>query len=70
MNLIGNKSRLTGLTKEILLRWSETKNHWHDAKSAEFEAQFLAELLPRVNHATAAIDKMDELFNRIRKECE
>jgi hypothetical protein len=70
MNLIGNKSRLTGLTKEILLRWSETKNHWHDAKSAEFEAQFLAELLPRVNQATAAIDKMDELFNRIRKECE
>lgn len=70
MNLNGNKSRLTGLTREISLRWADTKNHWRDARSAEFEQRFMQELLPRVNKATTAIEKLDELFKRIRKDCE
>ncbi|HEY5041764.1 MAG TPA: hypothetical protein VIK53_07145 [Verrucomicrobiae bacterium] len=70
MNLNGNKSRLTGLSREISLRWADTKNHWRDARSAEFEQRFMQELLPRVNKAGAAIEKLDELFKRIRKNCE
>jgi hypothetical protein len=70
MNLNGNKSRLLGLTKEISFRWGDTKDHWHDARSAEFERRFLLELPPRVNAAAAALDKLDELFKRIQKDCE
>jgi hypothetical protein len=70
MSLNANKGRMQGLTKEILLRWADTKNHWRDARSAEFERRFIQELTPRVNQATAAIDKLEELFKRIRKECE
>jgi len=70
MNLSGNKSRLTGLTREISLRWADTKNYWRDARSAEFEQRFMQELLPRVNKAATAIEKLDELFKRIRKDCE
>jgi len=70
MNLSGNKGRLTGLTREISLRWADTKNHWRDARSAEFEQRFMQELLPRVNKAATAIEKLDELFKRIRKDCE
>jgi hypothetical protein len=70
MNLSGNKSRLTGLTREISLRWADTKNHWRDARSAEFEQRFMQELLPRVNKAATAIEKLDELFKRVRKDCE
>ena len=70
MNLNANKSRLTGLTKEISLRWAETKNHWHDAKSAEFDHRFMQELFPRVNRATNAIEKLEELLKKIGKECE
>lgn len=70
MSLSGNKSRMAGLTKEIALRWADTKNHWRDARSAEFERRFMQELAPRVNQAATAIDKLEELFNRIRKECE
>ena len=70
MSLTGNKSRMQGLTKEILLRWADMKNHWRDARSAEFERRFMQELAPRVNQAATAIDKLEELFNRIRKECE
>jgi len=70
MSLNANKGRMIGLTKEISLRWADTKNHWRDARSAEFERRFMQELTPRVNQATTAIDKLEELFKRIRKECE
>ena len=70
MSLSGNKSRMAGLTKEISLRWADTKNHWRDARSAEFERRFMQELAPRVSQAAAAVDKLDELFKLIRKECE
>jgi hypothetical protein len=70
MSLNGNKSRLTALTKNISLRWAETKDHWRDAKSAEFEQRFMQELFPRVNKASAAVEKLEELLNKIRKDCE
>jgi hypothetical protein len=70
MSLNGNKSRLTALTKNISLRWAETKDHWRDAKSAEFEQRFMQELFPHVNKAAAAVEKLEELLNKIRKDCE
>jgi hypothetical protein len=70
MSLKANKSRLTGLTKEILLRWADTQEYWRDDKGAEFDRRFMQELFPQVNQATAAIEKLDELLTRIRNECE
>jgi hypothetical protein len=70
MSLKANKSRLTGLTKDILLRWADTQEYWRDAKAAEFDRRFIRELFPQVNQATAALEKLDELLNKIRNECE
>ena len=70
MNLSGNKSRLVGLTRDISLRWSETKNYWHDAKSEEFERRFMAELDASVNRAVLIVDKLDELLKKVRSDCE
>jgi hypothetical protein len=70
MNLNSSKSRITGLTREIALRWADTRNHWRDARSAEFDQRFMQELFARVNTATAALDKLEELGQRIRKDCE
>jgi hypothetical protein len=70
MSLSGNKSRLTALAKAFSLRWHETREHWRDAKSEEFHRRFMQELSPRVNQATTAVEKLDELFARIRKDCE
>ena len=41
MSLKANKSRLTGLTKDILLRWADTQKYWRDAKGAEFDRRFM-----------------------------
>jgi hypothetical protein len=70
MNLSGNKSRLVGLTREISLRWEETKEHWRDARSEEFDRRFMAELDASVNRAVLIVDKLDEVLKKLRSDCE
>ena len=70
MNLSGSKSRLMGATKELALKWDETKNYWRDAKSAEFEHRYLTELFADVDKTVAIIDKLDELLKKVRSDCE
>ena len=70
MNLSGNKSRLAGLTRELQLQWTETKNHWHDAKSEEFERRFMRELSAHVDRAVTVLEKLEELLKKVRDDCE
>jgi hypothetical protein len=70
MNLSGNKGRLAGLTRDITLRWSETKNHWQDSRSDEFERQYMADLAASVSRTLLIVEKLDELLKRVRSDCE
>jgi hypothetical protein len=70
MNLSGNKGRLTGLTREITLRWTETREHWRDAKSDEFDRRYMAELSASVNRTVLIVEKLDEVLKKVRSDCE
>jgi hypothetical protein len=70
MNLSGHKGRLVGLTRDVTLRWAETKNYWRDAKSEEFERQYMAELSASVGRAVLIVEKLDELLKKVRSDCE
>jgi hypothetical protein len=70
MNLSGNKGRMAGLTRDISLRWSETKNYWRDAKSEEFERRYMAELSASVSRTLLIVEKLDELLKKVRSDCE
>src|ERR1043166_3006101 len=70
MNLGGNKARLAATTKELALRWRETKNYWKDAKAVQFERKYMDELFVRVEKTVTVIEKLDEVFTRVRKDCE
>ena len=70
MNLSGNKSRLVGATRELLLRWAETQNYWRDAKSQEFDQKYMQELLARVDKAVTIIEKLDEVLKKVQSDCE
>jgi hypothetical protein len=70
MNLSGNKGRLTGLTRDISLRWAETRSHWRDMKSEEFDRRFMAELSASVNRTIIIMDKLEELLKKVRSDCE
>jgi hypothetical protein len=70
MNLSGQKSRLTGLTRQLSLDWAETKNHWSDAKSREFESRHMVELFASVERAALMLDKLEVLLIKVRSDCE
>jgi len=70
MSLSGTKNRLVSLTKELVVQWSETKNHWWDAKTREFDRQYIVELLINVDRTVTAIEQLDEVLNKVRKDCE
>lgn len=61
---------MVGLTREISLRWAETKNHWRDAKSDEFDRRFMAELLAQVSRTEVNVEKLDALLQKVRSDCE
>ena len=70
MNLSGNKSRLAGATKEISLRWEETREHWRDAKSQEFHQKYMQELFARVDCSMTILEKLDEILKKVQSDCE
>ncbi len=70
MSLTADRTRLRAITKELTLRWEETKNHWKDARSEEFEQQFITELLARVDKAVGAIERLEKIAAKARSECE
>lgn len=70
MSLNASKSRLVAVTKELSLQWDETKHHWKDAKSQEFEHRYLEELFLNVDRAVTAIEKLNGLLNQVRSDCE
>jgi hypothetical protein len=70
MNLSSGRSRLIGLTRELSTHWEETKTHWRDAKSQEFEQRYLQELFAHVDRTVLILEKLDELFKKVRNDCE
>jgi hypothetical protein len=70
MSLVGTKSRLSALTKDLWLQWHDTRNYWRDAKAEEFEKKYLSELFYGVDRTITVMEKLDELLTKVRKDCE
>ena len=66
----GCGSKLTALTKALLVQWQQTKEHWKDAKSQEFEHKYMDELLASVDRSVTVIEQLDKLVAKIRHDCE
>jgi hypothetical protein len=65
-----NGARLEAITKELRVQWQQTRQYWSDAKSVEFEHNYLEELFSSVDRAVAVIDQLDKLITKIKKDCE
>jgi hypothetical protein len=62
--------RIGALTKELMVRWRETKESWRDEKALEFERDFLIELQTSVDKSLHVMEQLDKLLAKIRHECE
>ena len=70
MSISSNGKLVMSATKELWLRWEETKNSWQDAKSTEFEQRYLLELQSAVDRALPIFADLDKLIDKIRSDCE
>jgi hypothetical protein len=70
MSVRGQRTRLMAITKELALRWEETKNYWRDAKCDEFERRYMQELMARMEKTVVVMSKLDELLDKVRNDCE
>jgi hypothetical protein len=70
MSVRNNGIRLSMVTKEIMLKWRDTREHWDDAKATEFERKYMDELQASVDTAVIVIEKLDKLLAKIKKDCE
>jgi uncharacterized protein YeaO (DUF488 family) len=65
-----SSNRLSGITKELRAQWADTKAHWKDAKSLEFEHRYMEELLASVDRTVTVMEQLDKLLTKIRTDCE
>ena len=68
--MTGAQNKLVLLTRELMTAWAETKQHWSDAKSLEFEKRFLNDLTTGVNAAVTNIEYLEQILRKIHSDCE
>lgn len=66
----GNGSKLMAITRQLSGQWQQTKEYWQDAKSQEFERQYLEELWAGVDKAVTVMEQLDKLISKVRNDCE
>jgi hypothetical protein len=63
-------ANLVQALKELSLRWQETKTHWRDVKSQEFERDYLEDLPDHVQRTMGVMQEIDTVLKKIRSDCE
>ncbi len=56
--------------KGLQARWTKVREHWNDPVSRSFEEQFLSPLEPKIRSGITAIERMNELVQRARNDCQ
>ena len=64
-----NASLMTKALKDLLTHWEKSGNSWRDQARAEFDKDFLQELIPAVRGASRAAQEIENLLQKVRSEC-
>jgi hypothetical protein len=70
VNVSTNGKVVLTATRELSRKWTQTKQHWRDAKSEEFEREYIADLISDVERAIPILEELDQLISTVRRECE
>jgi hypothetical protein len=69
MSLSTGRSKLMTSLKELKLRWDRVRTRWDDPVSRDFEKEFVAPLEGKVRSAVSAIEQMNEIVSKARRDC-
>ncbi|MEK7465963.1 MAG: hypothetical protein AAB074_00995 [Planctomycetota bacterium] len=65
----GNDAIMAKALKDLQAQWEQTRTVWNDDARNDFERDYLAGLFPSMKTATTAIQRIEEVLRRARKEC-
>jgi hypothetical protein len=70
MSLQEGRGLLYSALKTLQARWDLTDPSWHDTMKTQFVEQILTPLQEQTAAALQAIDRMDDIFQQMRRDCE
>jgi len=70
MNISASGKVLATATTKLSREWTETRSHWRDSKSDDFERKYLVELQTKVDQAGMVLEKLEQIVKQVRAECE
>jgi hypothetical protein len=62
-------ARLSHALKTLRERWDDTRGHWSDQVARDFEKNHLIPLDAQTSNAIRGMDKLSEVFNKLRNDC-
>ncbi len=69
MSMGVSRARLNASMKRLLVHWEIVKTQWDDPVSREFETKHLKSLEPAVRGTANAMEKMEAILARARRDC-
>lgn len=70
MSTQGSAANLIQAMKDLSVQWQQTKEEWRDGKSIEFEGKYLENLPAELKRATEAMEEVNTLLKKVRRDCE
>ena len=70
MSTKGSAANLIQAMKDLTIEWQQTKAEWRDVKSVDFERKYLENLPTDVARAIEAMEEVDVLLKKVRRDCE
>lgn len=62
-------TKLQYALKTLRTKWEEAKEGWQDQVRDDFERQFLGPIETQVEATVRGMEKLSEIFSRVKRDC-
>jgi hypothetical protein len=69
MSLSVGRAKLTGASKELMLRWDKARMSWNDDRARQLQEEFLEPVERTVKSAVSAMERVMAVVEKARREC-
>ncbi|MBX7105839.1 MAG: hypothetical protein K1X57_17275 [Gemmataceae bacterium] len=69
MRLTTGRSKLKQGHEDLMVRWQEVASGWDDATRRAFEEEHLEPVVPDLQSALRAIDRLSAVISQMHQEC-
>ncbi len=70
MRIDAGRGKIYDALKVLRSRWDEVEPHWNDSIRTEFEEKIWEPLGQMSDEILRAIDRLGQVFNQMRNECQ